>query len=187
MIFVMPHPYASNPVKPRITHLHIYAISDRANRGFLVMGNLRLPCLLGKNGRTFFKREGDGRSPRGTWRLLKVHFRPDRMVGARSKLPIARLNPDDGWCDAPQAKAYNQKVRLPFTASHENLWRTDNAYDLLVTTNHNLKPRKRGSGSAIFLHVIGSGALFTQGCIAMKAGDLKLVLSRAAARTYLII
>ncbi len=172
---------------PRITHLHIFAISDRANRGWLVMGNLRFPCLLGKNGRSFFKREGDSKSPHGRWRLVKLHFRSDRMAGVRSLLPTTRLKPDDGWCDAPGNKAYNQKVRLPLTASHENLWRADSAYDLLVTTSHNTKPRKHGGGSAIFLHVIANDASFTEGCIALKAQDLKLVLSRCAARTYLMI
>jgi L,D-peptidoglycan transpeptidase YkuD (ErfK/YbiS/YcfS/YnhG family) len=174
-------------VSIRITHLHIFAISDRARNGWLVRGNLRYPCLLGKKGRTTFKREGDGKSPRGRWRLLKLYFRPDRTVGVRSQLPTTRLRPSDGWCDAPQDAAYNRRVQLPFSASHESLWRKDNAYDLLVTTDHNVRPRKRGAGSAIFLHLIRDGAEFTEGCIALRKRDLKHILATCSKRTYMVI
>ena len=145
---------------------------------------MTFPCLLGKNGRTFRKREGDGKSPRGSWLLVDAYFRPDRILA----IPHAkRLKPSDGWCDAPSHKDYNRKVILPFAASHEKLWREGEAYDILLTTNHNQRPRLRGTGSAIFLHLWRKGATGTVGCIALRRRDMLIVLSKLKAKAYLVI
>lgn len=97
------------------------------------------------------------------------------------------MRKDDGWCDAKGHKDYNRPVRLPFGASHESLWRNDEAYDLLVTTNHNQRPRIQGAGSAIFLHVWRTSATGTEGCVALKPADLRKVLMGCSKRTYLVI
>ncbi len=145
---------------------------------------MTFPCLLGKNGRTFRKREGDGKSPRGSWLLVDAYFRPDRILA----IPHAkRLKPSDSWCDAPSHKDYNRKVILPFAASREKLWREDEAYDILLTTNHNQRPRLRGAGSAIFLHLWRKGATGTAGCIALRRRDMLIVLSKLKAKAYLVI
>ena len=145
---------------------------------------MQFPCLLGKNGRTFRKREGDGKSPRGRWLLIDFYYRPDRVLGLPQSKPLRR---SDGWCDAPNDRAYNRKVSLPFSASHEQLWREDEAYDILITTNHNQRPRLRGAGSAIFLHLWRKGATVTEGCIALRRRDMLIVLSKIKAKTYLTI
>lgn len=167
-----------------ITYLHICAISDRSNTGTLRLGNLSFPCLLGKNGRSFKKREGDGKSPRGLWQLTHLYFRPDKTRKFACGLP---LKPDDGWCDAPQHKSYNRKVKLPFAASHEELWRKDEAYDILGITDHNQRPRLRGGGSAIFLHLWREGATGTEGCIALKRRDMEILLKHIKGKAYLVI
>lgn len=148
------------------------------------MGNFTIPCLLGKYGKTFRKREGDGKSPRGRWLLTQLYFRPDRILGLKS---ARRLKQCDGWCDAPHDKAYNHLVSLPFAAGHEKLWRDDHSYDILATTNHNQRPRFRGRGSAIFFHLWRSGATDTEGCIALRRRDMLIVLSRLRSKTYLVI
>lgn len=145
---------------------------------------MTFPCLLGKNGRTFRKREGDGKSPRGAWLLVDAYFRPDRVLA----LPHAkRVKPSDGWCDAPGHKDYNRKVVLPFAASHEKLWRENESYDILITTNHNQRPRLHGAGSAIFLHLWREGATCTVGCIALRRRDMLIVLSKLKGKAYLVI
>lgn len=167
-----------------LTHIHIHAISDRVSHGILRVGNLSFPCLLGRNGRTFRKREGDGKSPRGSWHLTDFYYRSDRVL----RFPLAkRLNPSDAWCDAPGQKDYNRKVVLPFASSHENLWREDEAYDILITTHHNQRPRIQGAGSAIFLHLWRKGATGTEGCIALRRRDMLIVLSKTKGRSYLVI
>ena len=171
-------------VNNSITQLHVFAISDRAPSGILRLGNLCFPCLLGAKGRTCRKREGDGKSPRGRWLVTSLYFRPDRARGIKS---ARRLKPNDGWCDAPEHPAYNHKITWPFAASLEKLWRNDDAYDILAITNHNQRPRRRGAGSAIFLHLWREGATGTEGCIALRRRDMLVVLSRLRGRTYLVI
>jgi L,D-peptidoglycan transpeptidase YkuD (ErfK/YbiS/YcfS/YnhG family) len=159
----------------------------KASRGVLKLGQVSFPCLLGKMGQTNRKREGDGKSPIGKWKLEQLYYRPDTMARPRTAISCRPMEPRDGWCDAVGHGSYNRYVALPFTASHEKLWRNDQAYDLILTTNHNQRPRKQGSGSAIFLHVINKGANGTEGCIALSERHLRQVLSRCSRKTYLVI
>jgi L,D-peptidoglycan transpeptidase YkuD (ErfK/YbiS/YcfS/YnhG family) len=84
----------------------------------------------------------------------------------------------DGWCDAPGDRNYNRPVRHPYPASAERLWREDELYDVLVVLGHNQRPRLRGGGSAIFMHVARPGYLPTEGCIALERGHLLALLER---------
>jgi L,D-peptidoglycan transpeptidase YkuD (ErfK/YbiS/YcfS/YnhG family) len=153
----------------------------------LKIGQSYFPCLLGKSGRHFAKREGDGASPIGTWKIEQLYYRPDKMHRPLTALNCKPMSPKDGWCDAANHGHYNRHVALPFSASHENLWRNDKAYDLIATTNHNQRPRIKGFGSAIFLHVINPGATRTEGCIALSEKHLRQVLQRCGRRAYLVI
>jgi L,D-peptidoglycan transpeptidase YkuD (ErfK/YbiS/YcfS/YnhG family) len=170
-----------------ITYLHVYAINAGSNRGILKLGNSSFPCLLGKNGRTFRKREGDGMSPVGKWRLQLLFYHGDKMKRPRNDLKTRQLRKNDGWCDERGHGQYNRLVKLPFKASHENLMRSDQAYNIVISTNHNQLPRKQNAGSAIFLHVINSGATGTEGCIALSEKHLRMILLRCRAKTYLVI
>ncbi len=151
------------------------------------MGSRTFPCIIGQKGRTHLKREGDNKSPRGTWKLEKLYFRSDKTLRPASNLRTAALLKVDGWCDAMGHKDYNRHVRLPFASSHEALWRPDEAYDLIVTTNHNQRPRVQGAGSAIFLHIWRQRAIGTEGCVALRDSDLRKVLAACSRTTYLFI
>ena len=63
-------------------------------------------------------------------------------------------------------------------ASAERLWRQDALYDVVVVLGHNQKPRLRGAGSAIFMHVARPGYLPTEGCIALRRDHLLRLLDR---------
>ncbi len=170
-----------------MTSLHIFAISASKSVGWLRIGHRMFPCLLGLKGRTYFKREGDLKSPIGKWRLETLYFRPDKMLHPAVRTATKAMSKSDGWCDARGHKDYNRHVRLPFPASHERLWREDSAYDLMVTTNHNKRPRVPGGGSAIFLHVWREGATGTEGCIALRQSDLRKILAACSRNTSLVI
>lgn len=148
------------------------------------MGSLRLPCALGRTGRRARKREGDGATPMGLFTLCEVLYRPDRVRKPRVGLPIRATRPCDGWCDDAQDGNYNRKVRLPCSASAEALWRDDEIYDVIIVLDHNRRPRAKGRGSAIFMHVARPDYASTAGCIALSLGDLRRLLGllgRAAA------
>lgn len=135
------------------------------------------PCAIGRGGITKSKREGDGATPVGCWPLRRVLFRPDRVEAPKTRLPVAALSPEDGWCDDPSHADYNKPVRLPFPASHEALWRGDEIYDIIVILGHNDDPPVPGAGSAIFLHVARADYAPTAGCVALALADLRTVLA----------
>lgn len=124
------------------------------------------------------KQEGDGGTPAGTFPLRRVLYRPDRLASPPlTALPVRALTPADGWCDDPADPAYNRPITLPYPASHEQLWRDDGVYDVIVVLGHNDDPPVPGSGSAIFMHVARSGYVGTEGCIALALPDLLAVLA----------
>jgi L,D-peptidoglycan transpeptidase YkuD (ErfK/YbiS/YcfS/YnhG family) len=140
------------------------------------LGDQVWPCAIGKSGMIREKREGDGATPVGCWPMRRVLFRPDRVAAPVTALPVAPLTPDDGWCDDPDDRCYNQAVRLPYAGRHERLWREDGLYDILVVLGHNDSPPVVGYGSAIFLHVAALDFAPTEGCVALAMNDLIAVL-----------
>jgi L,D-peptidoglycan transpeptidase YkuD (ErfK/YbiS/YcfS/YnhG family) len=139
----------------------------------------RLRCAVGRGGIVHDKREGDGASPAGVFAMRGVLFRRDRLGALATALPVQALEPEDGWCDDPADPAYNKRVRLPYPARCEPLWRTDLVYDIIVPLGYNDDPVIRGAGSAIFLHVARHDFAATAGCVALALGDLRCVLEAA--------
>lgn len=170
------------PHKMRVT-----ALSPLNSSGWLLDGDRRYRVALGRSGWLARKREGDGASPVGTWRAIRVLYRPDRAQRPRTGLPLARIDPSSGWCDAAGDRNYNRPVRLPYRASAERMWRADGLYDLVVVLDHNMRPRVQGAGSAIFMHLARAEYRPTEGCIALSARDLRLVLERLRPGSRLII
>ncbi|MDJ0609862.1 MAG: L,D-transpeptidase family protein [Kiloniellales bacterium] len=144
-------------------------------------------CALGPGGCRRDKREGDGATPIGSWPMRRVLYRPDRMAAPPTALPVAALDPADGWCDDPEDAHYNRPVTLPYEASHEVLWREDEIYDVIVILGHNDDPPVPGAGSAIFLHVARPDYSPTQGCVALAREDLLAVLGAAGPGTAVVV
>lgn len=149
-------------------------------KGQLRLGPITIPCALGRSGVTRMKREGDGATPAGTFKLLSVAFRADRVNRPRTILPVQALDQTDGWCDDPVHPRYNRPVDLPFSASHERMWRNDRLYDIVVILDHNMHPPVKGRGSAIFFHIAHDNYRPTEGCIAVAPQHMRLILERAA-------
>ncbi len=145
--------------------------------GELQWANRTYRCALGHGGVRIDKREGDGATPVGRFPLRRVLYRPDRLSAPTTLLPVAPLAPDDGWCDDPADPQYNRPVRLPYAARHEELWRTDALYDVIVAVGYNDVPVVPGKGSAIFLHLASADYRPTQGCVALARQDLLDVLT----------
>lgn len=133
------------------------------------------------------KREGDRATPAGGFRLLYGFYRADRLARNATLLPMRPIRPRDGWCDDPKSALYNRRVALPFRESHEKLWRQDRLYDLVIVLDYNISPRRKGSGSAIFLHCARPDLAPTEGCIALRLDDLRRLLPRLSPKTVLTI
>lgn len=167
--------------------LHVMSLSPTAQDGILRAGNLSVPCKLGRSGRRWLKREGDGATPRGVWPMRRVLARPQTSKGLRTALPLRFMAQDDGWCDAADDRNYNRFVKLPYPASHEELWRKDQLYDVVVILGHNERPRIMGLGSAVFFHLSGPDGGPTAGCVAVSAADMRKVLPLCGPRTKMKI
>ena len=136
----------------------------------------RYRCAIGRGGISVAKREGDGVTPAGAWQLRRLLYRPDRLAAPEGALAAQALRPDDGWCDDPREDSYNRLISLPFSGSHETLWRQDHVYDVIVELGYNDDPVRSGLGSAIFLHVAKPDYGPTEGCVALGLEDLLALL-----------
>jgi L,D-peptidoglycan transpeptidase YkuD (ErfK/YbiS/YcfS/YnhG family) len=163
------------------------SLSAAAVHGRLLLAGRVEACLLGRSGRRAVKREGDGATPVGRWRLERVLYRADRVARPRTALPVEAIRPSDGWCDEPGDRNYNRPVRLPYRASAERLQRDDGLYDIVVVLSHNRRPRKRGCGSAIFVHLAHPSATPTAGCIALEEAALRRWLWLAKAGSHVVV
>jgi L,D-peptidoglycan transpeptidase YkuD (ErfK/YbiS/YcfS/YnhG family) len=146
------------------------------HEGRLVAGPLVLPCALGRGGVTHRKREGDGATPAGRWRLLRFYLRRPAPLRA----PWRRTRRDDLWCDDAGSFLYNRPLRAPSRLSHEKMWRGDRLYDVVGVMNYNIVPCVRGLGSAIFLHIATDQLGPTAGCVALRARDMARLAPRLA-------
>lgn len=180
------------PARPIQRHraspkLVVRALNAASQRGYLVIGPYRMPCALGRAGVKVLKREGDMATPRGRFCLRSVFYNPDRGLRPSTRLVLRALRRIDGWCDSPLDRNYNRYVPLPYGNRAERLWRDDNIYDLIVVLGHNDAPRIQNRGSAVFMHVARPGFLPTEGCIALRASDLRRVLQAVTRRSEIII
>ena len=146
--------------------------------GVLKFKNLKFKCALGKSGIGKKRKEGDNITPKGSYKLLGLFFRSDRIPNFKTILKKRKINKKMGWCDDVNNKSYNKLIKLPSNFSHEKLYRKDNVYDLVVPINYNTNKIARGKGSAIFLHVTKKNYSPTKGCIALKKKDLILLLKK---------
>jgi L,D-peptidoglycan transpeptidase YkuD (ErfK/YbiS/YcfS/YnhG family) len=155
--------------------------------GVLEIAGTRYRCSLGEKGVTGDKREGDLKTPLGSFELMECWYRADRLDAPKTGLPLRIIQKDDGWCDDVKSPFYNQPVKLPFEPSHEELWREDEKYDIIVTLGYNVKPLIPGKGSAIFFHVAPADYPSTQGCVGLVRADLLEVLKYATPETLFCV
>lgn len=158
-------------------------IGGEAHEGRLIARGLVLPCALGRAGVTHAKREGDGATPAGRWRLLYFYLRKPTPL----RLSWRRTRRSDIWCDDPRAFLYNRPLTAPSRLSHEELWRKDRLYDVVGVTNYNMRPARRGRGSAIFFHIARDDLSPTAGCVALRPRDMARLLPRLGRKVALLI
>lgn len=159
--------------------------------GTLTAFGQTVPASFGRAGATpaAAKREGDGKTPLGTWPLRAALLRPDRVPAPppTTALPWRWLRPNDAWSDDPADPAYNRPVRHPHPHSAEKLWRDDAVYDLIIILGHNDTPPIPDHGSAIFLHATRPDRAPTEGCVAVASEVLTRWLPRMQCGHLLVI
>ena len=176
-------------IRTTLSRLRVRRLATDPTRGQILAAGAVIPCALGRSGIAQVKREGDGVSPRGRFRLRGGAYRPDHVASRpRTALPLRPTRPGDGWCDDPRDRRYNRPIALPAPGvGAEAMWREDGLYDLVVDLDYNRQPIRPGRGSAIFLHVARAGYRPTEGCVAVSRSDLLRLLRRLGPRTHIEI
>jgi L,D-peptidoglycan transpeptidase YkuD (ErfK/YbiS/YcfS/YnhG family) len=157
------------------------------SQGWLVAGPLTLPVALGRGGIKANKFEGDGGTPRGTFRLRRLWWRADRNALPATQLPVHRIAPDDGWCEDPSDRRYNRPVKVPAHSNADRLTRADRLYDYIVELDHNTRPRVARRGSAVFIHAARAKFAPTAGCVALRIDTLRRLLARLGPDTKIVV
>ena len=174
-------------MRSTLSTLSVRAAPGSRIRGLMTAGPLAFPVALGRGGILANKREGDGGTPRGTFRLKRLWWRADRAPRPATALPVRRITAQDAWCEDPDDRRYNQPVRVPAGRPGDRLRRDDQLYDFIIEIDHNTRPRVARRGSAVFLHVARPDLSASAGCITMSKGRLRGLLRKLGPRTRIVI
>lgn len=120
------------------------------------------------------KREGDGKSPSGSFRIsLAFGYAP----AGDTALPYRCCTAADLWVDDPESPDYNLWVTAPHPArSVERMRRDDALYEFGLALDYNRHPVVPGAGSAIFVHVRDDRSGGTAGCLALPREEMVALL-----------
>jgi L,D-peptidoglycan transpeptidase YkuD (ErfK/YbiS/YcfS/YnhG family) len=179
--------YRNCPHHGPLAAIRISPAAGDPRRGWLVAGGQAVPVALGRGGILANKREGDGGTPKGTFRPRQLWWRADRHPRPRTFLPVRAITPEDAWCEDPGSRHYNQPVRLDRGRGGDRLMREDHLYDFIVEIDHNSSPRIAGRGSAVFLHLARTDFSPTAGCVSMTKGAMLRLLARLGPETKIVI
>jgi len=171
----------------RLTILRVRCRPGTRVKGWLTAGPFRVPCALGPAGIVRRKREGDGGTPAGGFRLLWAYFRPDRPRPQAGGVPLRAMRPDSGWCESASSPRYNRPVRLPAADCTDRMWREDRLYDLTFVLDQNFTRRAKGAGSAIFFHIARAGLTPTAGCVAISLRDMRKLAPRVGRGAMMVV
>jgi L,D-peptidoglycan transpeptidase YkuD (ErfK/YbiS/YcfS/YnhG family) len=179
--------YHENRGSRPLSSLTVRAAAGQRTRGWLTAGGQTIPVALGRGGIRANKREGDGGTPKGTFRPRQVWWRADRHPRPATFLPVRAIGPEDGWCEDLADRHYNQPVRLNSKQGGDRLRRDDHLYDFIIEIDHNTHPRIAGRGSAVFLHLARQDFSPTAGCVSMTQRAMLRLLARLGPETKIVI
>ena len=146
------------------------------NKHTLSVDEFKFRCSIGKKGSTNNKKEGDKRTPKGTFEIENLYYRKDRKKRPSTSLKCIQIKSNMGWCDDISfPKKYNRLIKVNKKFKHEKLKRKDHKYDLLIPIKYNFKKPITGMGSCIFIHLTKDYKP-TDGCIALKEKDFLIML-----------
>ena len=133
------------------------------------------------------KREGDKKTPKGTFKIEHLYFRKDRLKMPKTSLKCIEIKKNMGWCDdINNSKKYNKLIKINNKVKHEKLNRIDNKYDLLIPIKYNFDSPITGLGSCIFIHLTKNFKP-TAGCIALRKKDFLIMLKLIKKKTKIKI
>ena len=146
------------------------------NKHTLQINEFKFRCCIGQKGLTLNKKEGDKKTPKGTFEIENLYFRKDRIEKPSTSLKCIEIKKSMGWCDDIRfPQKYNKLFKINNKIKHEKLKRKDHKYNLLIPIKYNFKKTIVGLGSCIFIHLTRNYKP-TAGCIALKEKDFLIML-----------
>jgi len=128
------------------------------------------------------KREGDGKSPAGVYRLGTAFGVTDSLPGASRRFPYLQTSPTTYCVEETRSAYYNQivdstRVTPPSWEQWSEMLRADGLFNWGVVVEQNAPDIKKGAGSCVFLHLWRGPDKPTAGCTAMPAEALEEALA----------
>ena len=156
------------------------------NKDTLLYGEFKFKCAVGEKGVTSKKKEGDKKTPKGTYAIGPVYFRKDRLSKPLTKRKTIEIKKNLGWCDDVNSELYNKSINTNKKVRYENLFRKYKNYDILIPIQYNTTKPIKNKGSAIFLHLTNNYKK-TLGCVALKKKDMLILLKLIDKKTKIKI
>jgi L,D-peptidoglycan transpeptidase YkuD (ErfK/YbiS/YcfS/YnhG family) len=127
------------------------------------------------------KREGDGKSPAGVFRISEVFGYASADSANLFKMPYEPLSSVAQCIDDAKSEYYNLlldslDVKNAHWTSNEVMRASDSLYSWGAFVDQNVSPRIPGRGSCIFLHIWEGPNRPTAGCTAMELSNLLHIL-----------
>lgn len=148
------------------------------NSGVWIKSLPSMNAVIGKNGFSLNKKEGDLKSPAGIFRVGTAFGTVDKPSDI--KLSYKKASKNDYWVDDVSSQDYNNWVEYegdPYSRwkSFERLKIT--SYKLAFVIEYNMNPIVKGKGSAIFLHIWQGSNTSTKGCTTLSEANISKLLS----------
>ena len=146
------------------------------NKHTLQVDEFSFKCCIGKNGSSLTKKEGDKKTPKGTFKIENLYYRRDRLEKPLTSLKCIEIRNNMGWCDdIYHPEKYNKLIKTNTDIKHEKLKRKDCKYNLLIPIKYNFDKPVVGQGSCIFIHITKDYKP-TAGCIGLNEKDFLIML-----------
>ena len=89
------------------------------NKQTLLIDEYKFRCCIGKKGSTRNKKEGDKKTPKGTFEVENLYFRKDRKLKPTTMLKCIEIQKNMGWCDDIRyPKKYNKLFKIEKKIKH---------------------------------------------------------------------
>src|SRR5210317_1515313 len=146
------------------------------NKHTLLIDEFKFRCCISKKSTTINKKEGNKKTPKGTFKIENLYFRKDRIKKPETLLKCVEIKENMGWCeDIYHPKKYNKLVEIDKNLKCEKLKRKDYKYDLLIPIKYNFKKTVISKGRFIFIQ-LKKDYKPTDGCNALKKKDFLIML-----------
>ncbi|MDP4180891.1 MAG: L,D-transpeptidase family protein [Bacillota bacterium] len=136
-----------------------------------------LKVMVGENGISPNKKEGDKKTPEGIYKLSQsfgTSVKPKDL-----KIKYIQTTKYDYWIDDVNSKDYNKYEH--FYGNPQTRWKSYeklnlSCYKYAIVVDYNMTPIVKGNGSAIFIHKFTGAKKGSNGCIQLSENDLLNIL-----------